>query len=149
MKFWPTFFGSLHRPATYADARLVHSGWGIRYSVQLLLLAVAVALADLMVRTTMPEFGWQDVQSILVVVIIALVLRALMLIPLVIAARLIGYSMKVKLTNAQAARLTAVAYTPVAICDALAFVLAAYAVSPPILFGCGVMMLLAAVHAAK
>ncbi len=149
MKFWPNFFGSLHRPRTYVDARLIHSGWGVRYSIQLLLVTACATLAYLLATTTFTTPTWRDVESILLIFAIALILRVAMLGPLVIAARFIGHAMKLPLTNAQAARLTAISYTPVAIADAVAFSVSGYAVSPPILFGCGVMMLLAAVHAAK
>lgn len=149
MKFWPNFFGSFYRPATYVDARLVHAGYGVGYSVKLLLLGAAIAVGYLLATTTFTTPTLRDAQSILVIFAIALVLRAAMLMPLVIAARLIGHAMKLTLTNAQASRLTAIAYTPVAICDAVAFSAANAAVSPPLLFGCAVMMLLAAVYASK
>lgn len=149
MKFWSNFFGSLHAPRTYSDARLIFAGYGIRYSIQLLVVVGLASLAFLLTTTTFTTPTWRDAESILVITAIALVLRAAMLIPLVIAARLIGYAMKLPLTTAQAARITALAYTPVALIDAAAFFATGFMLSPPLLFGCGIMMLLAAVHAAK
>ncbi len=149
MRFWPNFFGSLHAPRTYSDARLIFAGYGIRYSIQLLIVVGLASLAILLATTTFTTPVWRDAESILVIFAIALALRAAMLIPLVIAARLIGHAMKLPLTTSQAARITALAYTPVALADATAFFATGFMLSPPLLFGCGVMMLLAAVHAAK
>lgn len=149
MKFWQNFFGSLYKPSTYANARLIYAGWGIRYSILLAALIAIATVGWLLVTTVYTTPTLRDAESILFIFAVALVLRACMLFPLVIAARLIGYAMKLPLANAQASRITALAYTPVALSDAVAFSVANYAVSPPILFGCGVMMLLAAVHAAK
>lgn len=149
MKFWPNFFGSLHNPRTYSNARLIHTGYGIRYSATLLVMVGLVALATLLATTTFATPTLRDAQSIAVIFALALVLRAAMLVPLVIAARLIGHAMKLPLSNAQAARITALSYTPVALADSAAFFATGAMLSPPLLFTLGVMMLLAAVHAAK
>ena len=127
----------------------MHTGYGVGYSIKLLVLGAIAAVGYLLATTTFTPPTWRDAQSVLVIFVIALLLRATMLAPLVIAARLIGHVLKLTLTNAQAARLTAVAYTPVAICDAVAFSVASFAVSPPMLFGCALMMLLAALYASK
>lgn len=149
MRFWPNFFGSLHNPNVYANARLVYAGWGIRYSVQLLLLEGLLSLTFLLATTRFTAPTLRDVESLLVIFGLMLALRVAMLGPLVIAARLIGYAMKLHITNAQAARITALAYTPVALADAAAYFASGFMLSPPLLFGLGVLMLLAAVHAAK
>lgn len=149
MKFWPTFFGSLGNPNTYVDARLIHRGFGVRYSILLVALMAVAALTYLLSTTTFTQPTLRDLESIGVIFAITLVMRACMLLPLTIVARLVGYGMKMQLTNGQAARITAIAYTPVSICDTVAFCVAGYAITPPILFACGVLMLLAAVHASK
>lgn len=149
MKFWPNFFGSFCNPRVYVDARLIYRGYGVRYSIALVALGGIATLAYLLLTTTFTTPSLHDLKSVGIIFVGMALLRAAMLIPLLIACCLLGYLFKLRLTYSQGARLTAIAYTPVAVFDAIAFNGFHYGVSPPLLFGCGVMMLLAAVHAAK
>lgn len=144
----PTSMRAFYSPELYQALRNQATGWGIRYSLVLLLsLAAAVAVYFLVhdaisMRELQPD-------SLLLILLIAMVLRAVMLAALTLAARLITAVMRTPLSNAAAARVAAVSYTPVALFDAIAFCATGVAVSPPVLFGGGVVMLLAAVWASQ
>lgn len=150
MRFWPTFFGSFYSERPYVDARLIHTGFALRYSVFLALMTGLSALVYIAISEHWTQFQPSLLVELGVIFGIALVCRAAMLLPLTIAARLLAHAFKMPLTNAQAARLTAVAYGPVAFFDAVGFCVAGHAVlQPPYLFGLGIAMLLAALNAAK
>lgn len=149
MRFWPTFFGSFHSVQTYVDLRLVHRGFGIRYSISIVLLMALGVVAYTAATTPWQGIGAGHAVDLAVIVLVALAFRAAMLVGLTVAARLLALLFKMQLTLAQAARITSVSYTPVAFFDAVAFCAASNAVSPPYLFVCGCLMLLAALNAAK
>lgn len=149
MRFWPNFFGSFYNPNVYGNARLAATGWGIRYSLQLLLLCGSATLLYLLATTQYTTPTLRDAESVGIIFCGMAILRAAILIPLVIACCLLGYAFKLRLGYAQGARLAALAYTPVAIADTVAFNVAQYGIAPPYLFGLGIVMLLAALYAAK
>lgn len=149
MRFWPTFFGAFYSPRLYADARLIHSGFAIRYSVKVTLLIMILALVYTAWAEEFSGIGYKHLLDLAVITGIALLFRAAMLLALTVAARLLAYLFKLPLTNSQAARITAIAYTPVALFDAAAFCFGQTALSPPYLFVLGTAMLLAALNAAK
>lgn len=149
MRFWPAFFGSFHSVRTYVDARLVLSGYGVWYSIQLVLLMALGVIMYTAATTPWDGVGSEHLVDLTKIIMIAIGFRAAMLIGLTVAARLLALLFSMHLTWAQAARLTAISYTPVAVFDAIAFCLAHSAVAPPYLFVCGCLMLLAALNAAK
>ncbi len=149
MRFWPTFFGSFHSVRTYVDLRLIHRGYGVLYSIGLVLVMALAVVVYTAATTPWQGIGAAHAVDLAMIVLVALAFRAAMLVGLTVAARLLALLFKMQLSFSQAARITSVSYTPVAFFDAVAFCAANNAVSPPYLFVCGCLMLLAALNAAK
>lgn len=149
MRFWPTFFGSFYSPRTYSDARLIHAGFGVRYSIYVALFMALLVMIYTGATEDLSGIGYKHLLDLALITGIALLFRAAMLFALTVAARLLALLFKLPLRNSQAARITAIAYTPVAVFDAAAFCFGQTALAPPYLFVLGIAMLLAALNAAK
>ncbi len=155
MSFARQFTGSFYSAALYARLRGSQSGYGLGYA--LWLYAVIAVLCTLVVLVRMPPsmqslpvhmldtpaLGW------IMVALIGAILRGLMLFFLAVAARLFSLKLRPVVDYKAAFRLAAVAYTPVALIDAVAFCLHGQALNPLLLFVTGCMMLLAALYASR
>lgn len=143
----PTFLRAFYSPALYAQLRHERRGWGVGYSVALYAVVALLAMAYALVRDPSPLK--ESPLALLLVLGIGLLMRATLLAVLTLAARIVAALLRTPLTNAAAARVTAVAYTPVALFDALAFLVFGTMLYPPLLFGGCVVMLLAALYTTK
>lgn len=155
MPFLIRFFGAFYDAALYQRVRAQEAGFGLRYSLLLFGFIVVIVtgyciqyppastdrLATLLRDTPLTGFG--------IILLTALMLRGLMLVCLAVAARLTALKMKLAMDYAGAFRFAGVAYTPVAVMDAIAFCYGGQALNPLLLFACGTAMLLAALHATR
>ena len=155
MFFLTRFFGSFYSQALYTRLRSAEAGYGVHYS--LLLFGFIAVISTTIVLVAMPK-EMQDMLpqmqtaspvAWIVIFAVAILLRALMLLTLAIAARLIAMRLKLPMDYASGFRLAGVAYTPVAICDAVVFCIRIETMSPMLLFGCGVAMLLAVLYSTR
>lgn len=155
MGFFRIFFGSFYSQALYARLRFSASGYGVRYSFLLFaLVGVVTSTVLLMHMPGQSHAVLRELQSYppakwLVILLVALLMRAGMLFALAIGARLIGLALRTPLDYPAALRVTAAAYTPVTLMDAVAIATLGIAVSPYYLFGAGLVMLLAALAATR
>lgn len=157
MNFLTTFFGSFHSQALYARVRLVDTGYGVRYSV-LLFGFVAVFVGMSLNLYTPPliqqvmerlEQDASPAAGMAMILVFAALLRAGMLFALAIATWAIAVRLKMPMTHATGFRLAGVAYTPVAVLDAVVLCLRGAPLNTLIVFGCGVVMLLAALRSTR
>lgn len=155
MFFLTRFFGSFYSQGLYTRLRTAETGYGVHYS--LLLFGFIAVISTSIVMLAMPEQmqkmlpAMQTASPIawVVIFIVAIALRGLMLLTLAVAARLIALRLKLPMDYAAAFRLTGVAYTPVAVCDAVVFCVRIETMSPMLLFICGVAMLLAVLYSTR
>lgn len=145
----PTFLRAFYAPTVYARQRHTAGGIGATYSLALYAAITFPALLVMPILHPGTTPMWHDPRALFIVAGYGLVLRAVLLSVLTLAARMLAVGLKTPLSNKAAARVTAVAYTPVAVLDAVAFLGFGTIVSPPLLFGGGVVMLLAALYTTK
>lgn len=149
------FFGSFYSAAMYRRLRLDATGYGFGYSLFLLVLIAAVSTACLYWYTpanlsvVMPRIDQIPPGQWPLIAAAFLGLRGAMLLALAIAALSIAPRLALPLDRSAAFRLAGVAYTPTAVMDAIALCTTGEAMLPFVLFPCGVVMLLAAMHASR
>lgn len=155
MPFLASFFGSFYSQALYRRLRLQETGFGVHYSLLLLGFIAVISISVVMVRlpgemrAMLPQLQAASPAAWLVVAAGAILMRGLMLLALAVAARLAAMRLRMPMDYATAFRLAGVAYTPVAVLDAVAFCLRGEMLQSWLLFPCGVLMLLAALYSTR
>lgn len=87
--------------------------------------------------------------DIALIAAVAAVLRIAMLFALAIAARLTALRLKMPMDYPAGFRVAGLAYTPVAVTDAVVFCVFGHVIGPMLLFTLGVVMLLAVLHSTR
>lgn len=153
MSFVRSFAGSFYSPDVYSEARNASTGWAFRYALKTFLVITPPAIAIIVLSEGPERFSYPDPELNLlqlgVIVGIALGLRLLMLLLLAIVAQLLALIIKPRIGYRSGLTLGALAYTPVALFDALVFILAGVALHPGMLLLCSCFMLIAALKASK
>jgi hypothetical protein len=154
MQFLRTFFGSFYSAATYRAIRYQQTGHGFRYTIQFLVLQMAAALAYLLVfhQGIIPGLAEQDLPfalQALLITAIAFVLRVGMLLGVSVATRLISLKAKPFMSMAAGLRVSAVAYTPIAVIDTAVFCYSGIFLEPWKLFLLAVAMVIAVAYASR
>jgi hypothetical protein len=158
MDFFRRFFLSFYSAAYYRQLRHTEQGYGLRYTLLLMLLMIALAVAITFGRSVVEpihggswnyyrpvfEFYLHSLPQVALVAAVSIVWRLVMLFALSVAARLITLKLKPRMGYDAALRMAAAAYTPVALMDAAAFGWQNLMLPPYTLFACGLAMLLAA-----
>ena len=155
MYFLQRLFGSFYSQTLYARVRTQDTGFGVGYSLALLALIAAICTLCLQfyvpetIGVLMPKLVQVPPEQWVMVAGATLLLRSSMLMALAVVAFLVARYWQMPMNAATAFRLSGVAYTPVAIMDAVALCTHGATMLPFIVFPCGVAMLLAALYATR
>lgn len=157
MSFFATFLQSFYAPALYRTLWQNATGYGVRYSLLLFGFIAVISSTVVLLRmpaeaqAMMPPLSIQWLMGTIIILIVAVLLRAAMLLALAVAVRLVAIKRRMPMGYDAAFRLAGVAYTPVAVLDAIVFCLhhGQMTINPLALFMGGVIMLTAIVFSTR